>query len=150
MDKPEVYNWLRQEIELTIAFDTNVLFRDKSLIKLCDNVNLLKLYGNKKIRLVVPAPAHLEKLHDLKQQRKEDYNLDFVLKSLGDLGIEITAFEPRHAEIVAELIGKQFPTTQDWRNFKRKRCLNCLGLQGKINESIVSGSGKTVEPLWTG
>ncbi len=28
MDKQEVYDWLRQDIELTIAFDTSAIFLD--------------------------------------------------------------------------------------------------------------------------
>lgn len=142
MDKQDVYSWLCQDVELTIAFDTNILFKDKSLIELCDKINHLKLYGNRKIKLVVPAPAHLEKLHDLKQRYKDTYNFEIITSGLRRKGLIVAAFEPRHADIVAGLIGKQFPTTKDWRDFKRNRCINCLGLKGTIDEFIVLGSGK--------
>jgi len=128
----EVYDWLRRDVELTIAFDTSAIFANRSLMKLCNKINSLKVSGNKKIELVVPAPAYLEKLHDLKQQHQDNYDLGTIISGLKLKGLTVTAFELRHAEIVAELIGKQFPTTKDWQDFKRDRCINCLRLKGKI------------------
>jgi hypothetical protein len=40
MNKNEIINCLCQR-NLTIAFDTNALFGDKRLTKLCDNINTI-------------------------------------------------------------------------------------------------------------
>ncbi|WP_069470410.1 hypothetical protein [Candidatus Marithrix sp. Canyon 246] len=138
MNQNEVYNLLNT-YDLTVVFDTNALFSNQRFIKLCNNINRIKDYDNKyQFNLVIPAPAHAEKLHDLKQQYQEHYNSNEIMKGLTDKGITIASFEPHHADVVANLVGKQFATTQAWRRFKRNRCIACLGLN-----TNTQGSGKT-------
>jgi hypothetical protein len=141
MNKNEIIRLIGQG-SLTIAFDTNALFRNKQLTKLCDSINHLNLIEDKyQITLVVPAPAHTEKLRQLKQQRNNSYNHKVVLQGLMDKGINIASFKSCHAEIVAELLYKQFPTDKDWQTFKRQRCIDCLGL-GEFKKNIKSSVGK--------
>jgi hypothetical protein len=142
MNTQEVYRLLCTG-ELTMAFDTNALFSNQRFRKLCNNINRIKDCDQKyQFNLVVPAPAHAEKLHDLKQQYREHYNFNEIIKGLTDKGITIASFEPHHADVVADLVGEQFPTTQAWRTFKRNRCIACLGLHtDKITH--IQGSGKT-------
>ncbi len=143
MNQNEVYDLLKT-CYLTMVFDTNALFSNQRFIKLCNNINRIKDCDNKyQFNLVVPAPAHAEKLHDLKQQYQEHYNSKEIMKGLTDKGISIASFEAHHADVVANLVGQQFPTTQAWRRFKRNRCLACLGLNTNTLTSIAQGSGKT-------
>jgi len=142
MNIPEVYRLLCTG-ELTMAFDTNALFSNQRFRKLCNNINRIKDCDDKyQFNLVVPAPAHAEKLHDLKQQYQERYDFSEIIKGLTDKGISIASFEPHHADVVANLVGKQFPTTQAWCTFKRNRCIACLGLNtDKVTH--IQGKGKT-------
>ncbi|MEK8018362.1 MAG: hypothetical protein VSS75_015950 [Candidatus Parabeggiatoa sp.] len=142
MNQHEVYNLLCRG-ELTMAFDTNALFSNKRFRSLCNGINRLKDCDKQyQFNLVVPAPAHAEKLHDLKQAYRDHYDFNEVIKGLTDKGIRIASFEPHHADIVADLVGEQFPTTQTWRTFKRDRCIACLGLN-KDQITLIQGSGKT-------
>jgi hypothetical protein len=131
MNKNDILNLLRQGI-LAIAFDTNALFGDKRFKRLCTSINRINRLDDKyQLKLVVPAPAHAEKLRQIKQHlKKQDkkYSHEFVLKNLTDLGIHIAPFEPWHAEKVADLFHKQFPTEDDWNQYKLKRCLDCIGI----------------------
>jgi hypothetical protein len=54
--------------------------------------------------------------------------------------VSIAPFEYRHAEAVAQLIGRQFPTVEEWRKFKRQECINCLGISK--TQYDIPGSGK--------
>jgi hypothetical protein len=138
----EVYQLLYAG-QLTMVFDTNALFSNQRFRKLCNQINRIKDCDKKyQLNLVVPAPAHVEKLHDLKQQYREHYNFSEILKGLTDKGVSIVSFKPNHADVVANLLGEQFPTTQAWRAFKRNRCIACLGLN-TTQMTQIQGGGKT-------
>lgn len=130
MNQNDILNLLRQG-QLMIVFDTNALFGDKRLKKLCTSINRINRLDDKyQLQLIVPAPAHAEKLRQIKQsltKQHKKYNHEFVLKNLKDMGIEIALFDSWHAEKVAHLFHQQFPTQNDWNQFKLKRCLDCLG-----------------------
>jgi hypothetical protein len=152
MNKNEIFNLLRQG-KLTIAFDTNALFGDRRLKKLCISISRINRLDDKyQLKLVVPAPAHAEKLRQIKQQlRKQHNNHELVIKNLEDMGINIAPFEPWHAEKVADLFNKQFPTQEDWNQLKLKRCLDCIGRNSlkrcclKLNsfETLIESTGQT-------
>jgi hypothetical protein len=156
MNKNDILNLLFQG-QLVIVFDTNALFGDKRLKRLCINVNRINRLDDKyQIKLVVPAPAHAEKLRQIRQRLKKQhkkYNHEFVLKNLKDMGINVTSFEPWHAEKVADLFHQQFPTQDNWNQFKLKRCLDCLGrnslkrcldcLKLETFEDFVESTGQT-------
>jgi len=156
MNQNDILNLLRQG-QLTIVFDTNALFGDRRLKKLCTSVNRINRLDDKyQLKLVVPAPAHAEKLRQIKQhltKQHKKYNHEFVLKNLKDMGIEIASFESWHAEKVANLFHRQFPTQNHWNQFKLKRCLDCLGRNGlkrcldclelRSFEELIESTGQT-------
>lgn len=138
MKPNEVYQLLCQG-KLTIAFDTNAVFSHRKFWRICNKINQLNDKHRYEFNLTVSALVHTEKLFDLKQELKERYNLEIVSQSLSSKHVSIKPFEVRHAEATASVIGEQFPTNDDWRKFKRQKCIDCLGLQ---RTEHIPGKGK--------
>lgn len=139
MKKNEVYQLLR-EGKLTIAFDTNVVFNDYRFLTLCDNINRINDADKYQLSLVVSAIVHTEKLFDLKQKHKKKYDIEEVNRFLERKRISVVPFERCHAQAVAHFVGEQFPSSEEWRAFKRQSCINCLGIN---NANVqIPGSGK--------
>lgn len=141
MNEKEVYElfqmtFQKNEHHLIITFDTNALYSDKRFLAICDNINKLKIKGYK-IDIIISSLVHAEKLLDLKQKRKDEYDINYINKILEDKKVSIVSFEYHHAETIAELIGKQFPTDEQWRTFKRQKCIDCLGIR-RIKDDIPS------------
>jgi predicted nucleic acid-binding protein len=139
MNKNEVYQLLCDG-ELTLAFDTNVVFNELRFLTLCDNINRLNEAHKTHLCMVVSAIVHTEKLFDLKQKYKEKYNIEEVNRFMERKHISVVPFERCHAQAVAHLVGEQFPTNEQWRAFKRQSCINCLGI--KNTKVQIHGSGK--------
>jgi hypothetical protein len=117
---------------LTLAFDTNALFGDRTLFAVCDEVALynarLARRGLAPIRLLVCTVAHAEKLFDLKKQFRGTFDENVILDGLRRKGLVIQPFEVKHALETAIRLGERHPTTPEWHAAKRRRCLECLGL----------------------
>jgi len=139
MNKKQVYQLLRSD-NLTIAFDTNAVHEPSRFLSLCDNINRLNEACQCQIHLVVSAIVHTETLFDLKQKYHELYDIDDISRVLNRKRINIVPFERCHAQAVAQLIGQQFITNQQWYRFKRQSCINCLGIN--IANIPTPGSGK--------
>jgi len=139
MNQNEVYKLL-YDGNLTIAFDTNVVRQIRRFLSLCDSINRINDARHCLMRLVVSAIVHTETLFDLKQKYQEQYDINDINRVLNRKHISIVPFEPHHAQAVAQLIGKQFPSNDEWYTFKRQDCINCLG----INQANIPipGSGK--------
>jgi hypothetical protein len=127
MNENEVYDLL-QVGNLTITFDTNALYNSRTFFNICDKINLINIKLKYEIKLIISSLVHAEKLFDLKQEKGDIYDIDFINKTLIRKKVRIAPFEYRHAEAVAQLIGRQFPTDKEWKNFKRQKCMSCLGL----------------------
>ncbi|HIE00030.1 MAG TPA: hypothetical protein EYP59_07035 [Thiotrichaceae bacterium] len=140
MNENEVYELL-QAGHLTMTVDTNVLYEINSFIKLCNKCNKINEMPEYEIKIVISSLVHAEKLFDLKQDYGEQYDIDHIIKVLESKKVSIAPFEYHHAEAVAQLIGTQFPTVEEWRKFKRQECMNCLGISRKTQYDI-PGSGK--------
>jgi hypothetical protein len=137
---------------LTLAFDTNALFRDKRLFAVCNGVSRynerLKERGLSPVRLVVCTVAHAEKLFDLKQAFKETFDRDVILQGIQRKGLIIQAFEIRHAMETGVRLGERHATPDAWHAAKKKRCLQCLGLPSETPlEATGQGCGATVDWL---
>ncbi|MCP4698275.1 MAG: hypothetical protein GY862_15685 [Gammaproteobacteria bacterium] len=143
MNSSQVYELLCHESEISIAFDTNAMFNDVQFTELCGDISRINegRKGEKSIKIIVPAPAHTEKLHDLRQRHGNIYDHQIIVNGLKRKGVVISAFESRHAEVVAGLIGERYSTRRKWQDFKRKRCIECLGLNEK-NLEAVPGTGR--------
>ena len=138
MKTNEVYQLLYQG-KLTLAFDTNTVFSHQRFWKICNKINQLNDKYHYKFSLIVSALVHTEKLFDLKQELKETYKLEIVTQSLNSKHISVKSFEMHHAEATASIIGEQFPTPDEWHQFKRQKCIDCLGVQKTEN---IHGTGK--------
>ena len=125
-----------------LVFDTNALFAHLRFSQLCDDINKLNKIKNYQLQIVVPALAHAEKLHDLRQSLGVDYKLKRVLKFLQEKKVKIMSFEQHHAEATAELFAKQFPDKTSWLAYKRKRCCDCLSLTASECEKKIDILGK--------
>jgi hypothetical protein len=140
-----------------LLFDTNALFGHRRLIALCDAVTRLNdrlaAISGPPLNLLVSAAAHAEKLFDLKQAYDASYSPAQILQGMQRKGLAVLSFETAHAEAMAVLIGKQYPTREEWRQAKKQRCLHCLGIKelaenpGPCSQcgrpGTAPGSGKT-------
>ncbi len=109
MNENEVYELL-QVGNLTITFDTNALYNTRTFFNICDKINLINTKLKYEIRLIISSLVHAEKLFDLKQEYGNKYDIDHINQVLKAKKVSIAPFEYRHAEAVAQLIGRQFPT----------------------------------------
>jgi len=138
MKPNEVYQLLCQG-KLTFAFDTNAVFGHHQFWRVCNKINQLNDKYHYEFNLTVSALVHTEKLFDLKQGLKEKYNLEIVTQALISKRVSVKPFEVHHAEATASLIGEQFITNDNWHQFKRQQCIDCLGLQTRED---IPGKGK--------
>lgn len=135
LSEAEVIELLRREA-LTIAFDTNEIFRndrDDPFIGLCDRINEINRlrrdgFALPPIKKVLPAPVYAEKLHDLRQLYGARYDHRKILGFLTSKRVDVVGFEGRHAEHVAEILGRLYPDDGAWQRFKREQCARCLGV----------------------
>jgi hypothetical protein len=125
------------------SFDTNALHGDKRLTDLCDDVarwNVrLEQRGLLTVQLAVCAVAHAEKLFDLKQKHRADFDPKIIIEGLQSKGLLIEPFEVEHALETANRLGLLYDSSQKWRHAKRERCRQCLGLASNLD---VPGTGK--------
>ena len=127
----DVYLMLRDDT-VTLAFDTSVTFRP-GFLQLCDQANRVdtrreKLGQAERIRLCVPAVAHTETMFHLAQKRRGEYDLEFIHQVLGERRIAVLDFTAGDAERCADLLMQRYETPEQWRTFKKRRCLECAGL----------------------
>lgn len=130
---------------VALAFDTNAIWSRDRLTKLCDAIKRhnehVEAAGRARVRLLVSTIAHAEKLFDLKQQWRERFDLTVILHGLKSLGLDVQAFEAKHALETAERLGEQYGDDSAWRRAKRARCLHCLGLPP--DTPAAEGTGRT-------
>jgi hypothetical protein len=131
MTPDEIY-YLMQAGDVTLAFDTSVTVR-RGFLSLCDQVNRIderrKALGvSERIHLRVPVAAHVERLFDLAQEYRDRYDVDVVRRVLEERRVEVPAFTIRDAERCAELLVQRYKTPAEWYAFKKRRCLECVGL----------------------
>jgi len=134
LGEAEVKQLLEQD-SVAIAFDTNAVFgnhRDDPFMRVCDLINKSNEYrrelGRPPIRKMLPAPVYVEKIHDLRQQKRERYDHGIICGFLDSKAIEVVGFERRHAEHVAAILGQLYPNDEAWQSFKRQQCARCLGV----------------------
>lgn len=137
---------------VALAFDTNAVFAERRLMALCGRVarhnRRLGAAGRAPVRLVISTVAHAEKLFDLKQRWREAFDLGAILDGLRAKGIEVQAFEARHALETAARLGERYPDTAAWQQAKRDLCRRSLGLAGDVvTPGTGRGCGATVDWL---
>jgi len=118
---------------LRLAFDTNAVTADRKFNNLCNDFSrwnlMLEAKNLPKVQLVVCIVAHIEKLFDLKQKFRETFDLDVILAGLQSKGVAVEDFSAVHALETAVRLGDAYPNSSEWRQAKKKRCLECVGLQ---------------------
>jgi len=127
MNKEQVIALLKTG-QVKIAFDTNALESDRKFASLCNHINLINEKFKYQLQAIVPALAYFEKLHHLKHQYKERFDLAGIFDGLKAKQVQIMSFEPNHAEAVATLLYSQFSTKEAWQTAKIERCAKCLGI----------------------
>ena len=144
MTDSDVYRQI-QAGDVILAFDTSVTVRH-GFLSFCEQANRVNAKRDAfdlpgRIQLYVPAAAHAERLFDLAQEYGEAYNADFVRDILSRYHITIPAFTDSDAEHCAKLLAHRYKTPAEWYAFKRKRCLECVGLPPQ-HHSLAQGSGQ--------
>jgi hypothetical protein len=127
MNKEQVIALLKTG-QVKIAFDTNALESDRKFASLCNYINRINDKFKYQLQAIVPALAYFEKLHHLKHQYKERFDLAGIFDGLKDKQVQIMPFEPNHAEAVATLLYSQFLTEEAWQTAKIERCAKWLGI----------------------
>lgn len=139
---------------LTLAFDTNALESHQHFFNACDAIRLLNAprQNGQKIGLAVYAVAHGEKLLHLRQGHKADilglFDDDRICADLADRGVEIMAFEERHARRVAMRLQERYPTRAQWLAEKRQRYLQALGMTAHAQLSAATGKKCSATVDW--
>ena len=130
MNKEQVIALLKmgQVKQVKIAFDTNALESNDKFALLCNYINQINDEFKYQLQAIVPALAYFEKLHHLKHQHKERFDLAGIFDGLKAKQVQIMSFEPNHAEAVAALLYSQFLTKEAWQTAKIERCAKCLGI----------------------
>lgn len=144
MNEEEISQRLR-EGGLTLSFDTNALFLDRKFMDLCDDVarwnEQLRIEGRLPVGLRVCTVAHAEKLFDLKQRRRDAFDMGVVMDVFRSKGLVLDSFTDKHALALATRLGEFYPDDETWRKAKRNRCIQCVGLSPSQLQAA-SGTGK--------
>jgi hypothetical protein len=145
MTESELLALLSDRVEVVLAFDTNAIFGNHvgdPFIQLCNAINRLnQIRDPRRIHKVIAAPVYVEKVHDLRQKKGHDYDHQKIQQFLEEKVIEVMPFLRTHADHVAGLLGELYPTTENWHEFKRQRCLSCLRLPDDLAHKA-TGNGK--------
>jgi hypothetical protein len=118
----------------TIAFDTNAIFGDHRSsdpgIELIDTINLIneRRSAAPVIGMVIPALVLHEKLRKMAQRRGKAFDVSLPLAFLRAKNLVVKGFGLPHAVGTADRLSRAHPRQEDWRAFKKRRCLECLGL----------------------
>ena len=135
---------LMQAADVMLAFDTSVTVR-RGFLSLCDQVNWVNerrqaLGLSERIHLCVPAVAHTERLFDLAQAHGDRYDVEFVRRVLKERRVTVPDFTVEDAECCAGLLAQRYGTSAEWYAFKKRRCLECVGLPAQYHE-FAAGDG---------
>lgn len=140
----ELYRQL-QTSDVILAFDTSVTSR-KGFIPLCEYVNRINAKREAlnfpwRIQLCIPAAAHTERLFDLAQLYGDTYDVHTINQVLKNYRVTVPEFTQLDAEHCAELLVQRYQTPAEWRAFKKRRCLECVGLPVAYHH-LAEGGGK--------
>jgi hypothetical protein len=112
-----------------VAFDTNAVWGERRWLASCGKLRRWCKQNGVPLKLVVPALVHQEKLHDLRHQKREDFDIARIDEPLKSNGIEIVEFSAVDADGAANWLYGQFPDLSSWREAKRSRALQQLNVQ---------------------
>jgi hypothetical protein len=140
-----------------LAFDTNAIFGDHPDadpgVELIDTINRAnELRGAApRIAMVIPAVVLHEKLRQMGQRYGARFDVTLPLRFLSAKNLVVKGFGAPHAIGIATRLQRLYPKQGDWRAFKKRRCLECLGLPATTTtKSDGSKCGATVDWLIVG
>ena len=129
-----------------LLFDTNAVEMHRAFHRLCDEINRLNhTMKPRHIDMFISAVAHTEKLFHLKQQIGAPFDVRVAMAGLTNVGVKVLPFAIEHAHATALLLGKRYEKRDDWRDAKRKRCLQCLG--ARPEDSVGKNCSATIDWL---
>lgn len=139
----------------TLAFDTNAIFGDTKKddgVALIDLVNVANAArgARPEIGLVLSAVVLHEKIRQMAQRRGAAFDASLPLGFMQAKRLRVEAFDDAHALAVARRLADLYPRHGDWRAFKKRRCLQCLGLAEEASSRDGSECGATVDWLVVG
>lgn len=140
----------------TLAFDTNTIFGNTKSdpgVELIDAINRAnqRRGGAPEVGLVVPSVVLHEKIRQMAQRFGGRFDVEQPRGFLRAKNLRVESFGESHAIQVALRLQQRFPTHGDWRAFKKRRCLQGLGLPvGTFLSRDGSDCGATVDWLIVG
>lgn len=134
-----------------LLFDANVLFKTEVVLNTCQEVARIEdvyrselrapVRDGKRIELLIPAQVYAERLFDLKQNYKHNYDVRKAEAAVLRMGMSILSFADNHARELAVMLGERFGTVETWRAAKRQRCMACIGLPA-AHHALAVGKGR--------
>lgn len=140
----ELYRQL-QTSDVVLAFDTSITSR-KGFFSFCEQVSRINTKREAlnfpwRVQLCVPAAAHTETLFHLAQKHGDTYDVHTINQRLNHYRVTVPEFTQLDAEHCAELLVQRYQTPAEWRAFKKRRCLECIGLPIEYHH-LAEGGGK--------
>lgn len=124
----------------TLAFDTNAIFGARGGLDLIDTINLVNEHRGKapRIFMVIPALVLHEKLRHMAQAHGDKFDPQMPLSVIRSKNLVVKGFGLPHAVQTASRIQELFPSMASFGDYKKRRCLQCLGLP---ESTSTSGNG---------
>jgi predicted nucleic acid-binding protein len=119
---------------LSLAFDTNAVFRHRRFFAVCDAVSQLNEdRPSDPVRLSLCAVVYGEKLHDMRCEHDSAVRGPFdeaaILRVLAQKKVEVCAFAREHAAQMSALLYDRYPDQASWHAAKRALYIQRLGAQ---------------------
>lgn len=120
---------------LSLAFDTNAVFRHRRFFEVCDAVVQLNedRPEDDPVRLSLCAVVYGEKLHDMRCEHDVATRGTFdeveILKKLQQKKVEVCPFAREHAAQMSALLYDKYPDQASWHAAKRALYIQRLGAQ---------------------
>lgn len=151
MTPEEIATKLRQGGQ-RLAFDTNAMWNLSRFMRLCTSLQRLnyQLEGveRKSHELIVCTVAHTEVLMDLKQEYQDRFDHQVILEGIKAKQLVIHDFTAEHALSTAEHLGKRYADGAAWKEAKKRRYMESLGMNPNVDKVPSSGSSCSATIDW--
>ncbi len=139
MTQQEVAAELRDNPQVTIAFDTNAVW-GRNLFKTVELVKKLEgLPGAPRPRLIVPAIVHAERVLQISLEKGPDFDLLKIQQVLQSFGVAVVELNRDDAEGIAEHLGSRLSTREGWAEAKRAAVGRTNGNVPATSDFLIAG-----------
>lgn len=132
-----------------LAFDTSAI--RQGFFSFCEQVSRINtkreaLNFSWRVQLYIPAVAYTETLFHLAQKYGDTYDVHGINQQLNHYQVTVPEFTQLDAEHCAELLVQRYQTPAEWQAFKKRRCLECVGLPVAYHHLAEGGGNECGAP----